>query len=423
LYFTLQKSAIDQIKAEIKTPTGKPSLASEIKHLYIIHRLNYYRTFRKDDYARGVPFSSTVLTDKFGNSSNVKQVMRYLINAKFIIKVKGHQQRTNCSQYQLHPSIENELVYKIEFTGDDSSLIRQLEARAQDIKYHDKQLSILKNYVCLNEAGIMYLKSKYGSLPMSYGQLGVEHQDRGLADIYYKQFYAVRPDLKSRVYTNLASLSREHRKYIKFNGQPMLMTDISNSQILLTVPLLRRHWARYSGYGYFNIPEDVKQFQKLAESGKFYEHIAEAVNIIFQNDNERGKFKQKVFAEIWFSKNSRRNTAIKKVFRNNFPTVYDIIWAFKEPRNNETDELTKIRPHRRFAIELQRFEASIVVDKVWKKMTKMGKKVLTLHDAIICNNEGDLLLAEQLLESEMFLHSITPKFKREKAFQEQKFSA
>jgi hypothetical protein len=401
VYLFLQKSAIDKIQAEIKTPKGKQSLTLEIKHYYILHRLNYYYVLRKEAYIKGIPFSSKVLTDLFGRSSDVKNVMRYLISNCLIKKVRYHIAGQSSALYKLHPSIEGQQLYQIDYSATDSALIKALEMRSDDTKCFKKQLTIMQNKVSLNSAGIAYLKNKYGVLPLSDGILAVDPMDIGLTQIFYRRFFASRPDIKSRVYTNITSLSRNHRQYISFDGQPMLMTDISNSQILLTVPLLHKFWAKKSGRGLLTLPADVNRFQTLAETGKFYEHIAKSVGKIFKNEDERSQFKREVFANIWFSKNSKRKNAIKTAFQDEFPTVYDIIWQLKAERHNE------------FAIKLQQFEASIMVDKVWMKMVKMNKSVLTLHDAIICSNFEDLELAEKLIDDAMVKFRLAPKFKRD----------
>lgn len=396
---------MDKIHAEIKTPNGKQSLATEIKYYYIIHRLNYYHALRRETYLKGVPMSSTVLTELFSTSSTVKRVMRYLIDNQFIRKIQTHQPGVKSSLYQLHENLERERYFQIDYNGYDSALIRRLEDKANDVRYFHNQLNILKDKVTVNQLGVNYLKSKYGELPISSSQIAMEPIDVGLFSIFYKRFFAVRPDLKSRVYTNLTNLPRLHRPFIDFDGQPMLMTDISNSQILLTVPLLLKYWSKKSGRGLFNLPQDVSEFQQLAETGMFYEHIAKQVNQMFHNDADRSQFKKKVFAEIWFSKNSNRPTKIRTNFRQTFPTVYDIIWQLKQ-----TDPT---RDHSQFAIRLQQFEAELMIDTVWRKMIKMKKSVLTLHDAIICTNYEDLDLAQELIKDAFIRFKIKPTFKND----------
>ena len=396
---------MDKIRADIKTPTGKSSATTVIKYYYIIHHLNYYHALRRDTYMKGVPMNSTLLTELFSTSSIVSEVMRYLISNKFIRKVKTHQPGEKSSLYQLHENLLCEPVYQIDFDASDSALIRRLEFRANDIKYFHKQLQILKDKIRVNQFGIDYLKSKYGELPISLSQIAMDPVDVGLFHIYYGLFSATRPDLESRVYTNMTNLPRIHRPFIDFDGQPMMMTDISNSQILLTVPLLHNCWSKKSGRGLFGLPQDVTDFRLLAESGQFYEHMASQLNLSFKTESDRSEFKKRVFAEIWFSKNSNRQTKIKSVFMTTFPTVYEIIWQLKR---SDPD-----KDHSQFAIALQRFEAKLIVDNVWMKMVKMKKCVLTLHDAIICTNREDLKLAEELIRESCLKHRINPSFKND----------
>ncbi|WP_316807366.1 hypothetical protein [Pedobacter agri] len=379
---------------------GKISIPIQLKHLYIMHRLNYVSIFRKDEYLMGVPMNTELLTMLFGKGSDVKNVLKTLERFKFIVKVRDAKLNEYSASYKLHESIANDKVNHHDFCASDSALMKKIKEHNDEIKSFTGQLEMLNKYISLNELGKSYLEKKYGILSNEV-DFFVEPSDIGIKAIYSGHYYSKRPDVKSRVYTNLTSLPREHRKYVNINGKPMLMTDISNSQILLTVPLLHKYWAKISGVGLFNLPEDVRIFQRLAESGMFYETIAASVGVNFLNSDERGEFKKKVFAEVWFSKNSNRMTAIKKAFKKEFPNVFDIICKLKEKKHNE------------FAIKLQKFEASILVDTVWKTMYKLGKIVFTLHDAIICNNEEDLFFAERLIESELLKFGLVPKFKRE----------
>lgn len=400
MLFILQKSVYDKINADITTKKGKSSISMQLKHLYIINRLNYVSIHRKDNYLKGVSMSTELLTNLFSNGSEVKSILNRLERFELITKVRESKLHEYSARYILHKSIANERVYMHDFCSSDSALINKLEEHNDSVKIFIEQLKTLKDYVSINNSGKEYFKRKYGMIQNDLN-FAVEPSDLGLKAIYDNNFYATRPDIKSRVYSNLTSLARDQRKYIEINGRPMLMTDISNSQILLTVPLLHNYWSKKSGKGLINLPDDVNTFQKLAESGKFYEYIANCISLNFNNDTERSDFKKKIFEEIWFSKNSQRLTAVKKAFKQEFPTVFSIIWKLKEAKYNE------------FAIKLQRFEASILVDKVWKKMYKLGKIVFTLHDAIICDNEENLFLAEKLIESELLKFGLVPKFKRE----------
>lgn len=402
--FFLPTVVYKYISNNITTELGKPSLPTQIKYLYIVHHIVHFRTFKKTQYEnKGVPLNAALLTKLFGTGAEVKQILMHLQEMNFIIKVRNTVYKEKSAVYKLHENLESATVFKFTFDANDSKLISKvIEHNKQSQIPNQKQLNILRNNITLNAKGIDFFECKYGLKDITSVDIEVSPRDIILNLIRVKSFFAHRKDLKSRIYTNLTSLPRDHRDYISFDGKPMLMTDISNSQILLTVPLLISGWREISGDGgRKGLPKDIIDFQVLAESGMFYEHIAKLSNLDFKDSDERGKFKKKVFEEIWFSKVSKRKTKIKSIFVKHFPTVYRIISHFKG--NNHAD----------FAIKLQRFEASIIVNKVWEKMHKMGKKVLTLHDAIICNDEENLTIAENLIRQELSVYNISPKFKRE----------
>ena len=402
MQFYLQTKVNNTIIKKTKTKKGKTSIINQIKYEYIIHEINHASIFKKDYYEKGVGLSTKILTRLFGKGTIVKQVLDDLQKWKFIIKVQESKYKKTSAKYKLHDSIIDLKIRIQDYDENDSVLIKKLELRnAENKKSYQGQLEILKKFVMINEKGKNHLINKYGCLPYRNNKIDVFRRDCCLISILNSKFFSVRPHITSRVYSSFTSLCRDHRNYIQIDGKPMIMTDISNSQILLTVPLIHNYWNKIQNLNITDIPQDVIKFQKLAETGHFYEHMAKSIGEIFTNEEDRKEFKKRVFSEIWFSENSRYMTLIKKAFVEEFPTIYHIIWQLK------------LEDHCNFAISLQKFEASIMVDKVWKQMYDQGKIVLTLHDAIICNNYEDLELAKTLIRSELLKFGLNPHFKDE----------
>ncbi len=66
------------------------------------------------------------------------------------------------------------------------------------------------------------------------------------------EFYVLRPDEKSRVYTNLTNLKRECRAFLRYDDKPLVELDIRNSQPLIASIIIKE-------YGFNN----VKAYQQI----------------------------------------------------------------------------------------------------------------------------------------------------------------
>jgi len=166
--------------------------------------------------------------------------------------------------------------------------------------------------------------------------------------------------------------------------------------------MLEKHYKIHSGKGAVGMHDDIIKFRQWAESGLFYENFSKLIyHGTPMTSEQRIEFKLMIFRSLWFAKNNRyKMNRVKTEFKKTFPNVFAIIKALK------------LENHSQFSIELQRFEASIIVDKVAKKMLSKYP-VLTLHDAIVCTSTDALDEAENRIAKELAKYNLTPKFKRE----------
>jgi hypothetical protein len=386
------------ILTEIKTPTNRESKSLQLKYLYPIHRLIHEKVHSKDSYDKnGFRLSTKVLAELFGSGKIAKQVISYLLKRKYLVKIKEHVINVESSSYKLHESIADLKFYTQDFNACDSAMILKLEERQELGKIELYQQKTLFNYVYVNSSGVNYLLSKYPEL-ISSEEIAVEAVDWPLYQIYLRRFYVKRPDPKSRLYHNLTQLKREHRRYIFFDGSEMYMTDIKNCQILMSVPIIVSHYKMLIGKSIAELPEDLKKFKHLCEKGEVYDYLMNKMLIKV----DRNRFKELFFMQVYYCQNnSWKNQNIKELFKQEFPTVFKIITQLKE------------KDYKSFSIKLQRFESSVLIDKVYKQLSKKGINCLTLHDSIICSQEQDLSLAESLITKEMLKWNICPAFKRE----------
>lgn len=191
-------------------------------------------------------------------------------------------------------------------------------------------------------------------------------------DIFVK-----RPDLSSRVYCNFSMMPREFRKYLTMDGRTLLALDIRNSQ-----PLLAGAYMKAILIGKEQpIPQDLNEYIKLCEEGKFYESFNG-----YKKAKDRTVFKKEFFGKVFFGRVTMRKNKMQKEFISKFPSVYELLCELKGGYTKDK----KDRGYAQFAIGLQRFEAGIMYDKVNKPMIEDGYDVFNIYDSIVGNDEDVL---------------------------------
>jgi hypothetical protein len=402
----------------------------QFKYYYIIHKIISDQTLHRGDYI-GSKLNIDTLTALFGGKDSISSgIVKDLVDWGVIVKTKEYTFKKSSSRYSLTDTYKYDKLTTMLVDIIDAGFVKKLiDKEHEEVNRAVRQLHLNIKSLTINNLGLTYLNNKYNIttsqslfLPIErvvatetvsnevktaffdkkapdflLGGVEFDPVDLSLIQILIGDFNSSRPDEKSRVYNNLTNLKREFRQYINFNDKPIHMTDISNSQVLLSVVPIKKEFKIVAGKALVTFPDDLIFYQKLTESGKFYEFLFEKVGY----EGDRAKFKKQFFSDVFFSKVSTWSTKIKDAFKESFPTVYTMI------------NRLKAKNHADFAVSMQRLEASIIIDTAAKKMVKAGKCILTLHDAIITNNEEDLMLAEKLISDAMVKHDIVPHFKRE----------
>lgn len=195
--------------------------------------------------------------------------------------------------------------------------------------------------------------------------------------ILNKEFFGRRNPTNSRVDSNLTNLSKIFfdQKCISLDNEPLSEIDLKNSQPTLLSFLLRypdrvQNFNRLKGIKIPSIEktQDVMDFIELSENGVLYDFIS--ANIGITRD-----LSKKNFLKIMFSKSGWKST-IKYKIRELFPTIIDWMDKFKQD----------VGAHSILAITLQRLEAEIFIDQIYKELRKERYIVYTKHDCILCKS-------------------------------------
>jgi hypothetical protein len=207
-----------------------------------------------------------------------------------------------------------------------------------------------------------------------------------------------------RVYSKLSSLPTALLPFIRINGQYIQQADLKCSQFALFANMIN-YYLNHSGVeliakfkkkqaksfvtglvrvldGHKNeLPEeglnttspiindyitnDVYQYLCDALLHDFYSIIKSELKL-----PQRAHGKGIAFRTV-FSKPKPENELVRQ-FRHLYPTVISIINDFKEKNG-----------YNKFAIGLQRVEAEVFIDNIWKEAKKQGINCFTRHDSLV----------------------------------------
>ena len=333
-------------------------------------------------------------------------MLQDLIRENIIEVVKLHKHTYNSTHYAV-PSIYDELV-SVEVKESEFPVLSKIIKRRNDTN-DDFKLSnggsLYLNYIAnISITRIRTIKSDmYNRIvlfPKGVRYLKIKKFKRAFSNVKRiadKDYWLKRPDEKSRVYCNLSILHREYRKYLHYKGKTLKCVDIRCSQPSLAGMMIKQRLLQ-SGQV---IPEELETYLKVCTSGQFYELFMEGDELLEEN---RKQFKQDFFKAVFFSRVTKRNNRLKKKFIDKFPTIYNIICEIKGGIQDKKD-----RTFAEFAKELQRFEASIIVDKVNIPMLQEGYGCYNIYDSIVSHDDATLIEATRRITEEFEKLGFTPK--------------
>jgi hypothetical protein len=240
-------------------------------------------------------------------------------------------------------------------------------------------------------------KSRYLTKPIADSWVGsIQNVDYGISNISVSC-------LTNRLYCSVTSYPGEFRKYLRCDDLDLWYIDIRNSQ-----PFLFLYFILNELQG--EITEDVQKYMDLVRTGKLYEHLMKELNRtdLLDKDNltleeeweldcKRSMFKIDFFSRIFFGKGDV-NSKERQEFDKCFPTVSRIISKMK--KDNYKD----------LSIKLQRFESSLILDRVFYRLVTEypNSYALPVHDAVICESRIKDIVCKLMLDEITNEIGVTP---------------
>lgn len=290
-----------------------------------------------------------------------------------------------------------------------------------DLKRDEILVNYKDKFMRLKTTKSDYLKSKRNQIRLKWVQ--------DILRLKRRDVYADRNDTNSRLDSNITSVKSSLLHFIKWDEQPLVNIDLSNSQFRLLVLLMEdletltsesisgqnqilsldklksskldltllllafrqncmcRTELTYCRRG------DYHKFVTLVKNGLFYDKIA----ILLSNELNRNftrKLAKGLMFRLAFAKIGD-DTPEKRVFEKHFPSIVNFIKGIKRLSIEAHKESglqaheANIKGNAGFAILLQRIESSIFIDEILATLLDKNFKVLSKHDSILCRKSDE----------------------------------
>ncbi|MDQ7818374.1 MAG: hypothetical protein RDU14_15210 [Melioribacteraceae bacterium] len=324
-----------------------------------------------------------------------KTYLQHLIDLGVIETDNFYVVKTKSKGYRLTEKYRNVKAKQVEIT--DKNILQnyaKLKRRCSNgisLKQHKYILS------CLEQIEIQYEEAKY------FIESTITNIDEYFSYSYSidlikaKDWFFVVDKTAGRIHNNITNLSKNLRPFLRYQNQNLVEIDIANSQPFLFNVLIQNYCLHYlltitptSGnlnlsYVHPNYTEypDIGLFRQLTAEGKFYEYLMNEWSI----KEERSLFKLRFFKRVFYSKENKKYVfKERKKFQELFPTIAQVISFYKRD------------DYCRLAIELQRIEADIVINRIVPKLAEQKIFIVTIHDSFLTTYDNCKVVEKTILE-------------------------
>lgn len=268
-----------------------------------------------------------------------------------------------------------------------------------------------KEYCIYQEALEKGARVKDGEIFKEDPEASYKHNLRTIFEISNKVQRFSRDRSGERLHTPITNASRGVRNFITYEGKGLTSLDLSNSQPYLLIGMLNpevwesRRLPPPIQYATKDIDTSLcrpiineiqcrgefQRYASLAASGELYEHFAKLMSDNGRRTYSRNEVKSRFLVGM-YDQNRKNLTGFRRVFRDEFPNIFDLI------------TLLKSKDYTRFPVSLQRLESSIFLNHTANQITCKFPELpfFTLHDSIITLDkaapEVEKIMSEVLTE-------------------------
>lgn len=370
---------------------------------------------------RYIRLNSTILKNKFGNDYN--KIIQALINEGVFLHTDAYLPGLKSNQYCLAdyyyycpelkyhelPLISNPGIRKIwrqkkiELYAKDLSLFKHERIGAlPDSVFSDRYKHLINWF--LDDRLVLDKQAAYDIIENSKSTDFSEEKViyyRAVVDNFCRKNFSLKSDINFRFYTNLVSLPKKLRACLRFDGEELAGTDISNTHPLLLGNLCNSDFLLKLKKDKNILVEDVKladfikhldtkpqdlvDYRELVQSGKFYEAFEK-----FDRSLNRDFVKKRMLSIInddginW----SEDTLMLRKALMVLFPTIFDLL------------DLLKSVDYHYVSSTLMSMEAQNLVimfpNEFYYEEKNRGIPMFTIHDCFLTTKSNIDYLDENL---------------------------
>lgn len=372
---------------------------------YFILTFIYYGSLKdkRNEAQSFIELNSIFLKSVIGG--RYKKYLQHLINLGVIETDNYYVVKAKSKGYRLTERIRNVKAKQVEITNKNIlQNYERLKSRLLSgisLKQHKYILS------CLEQIDIQYEEAKY------FIESTITNIDEYFSYSYSidlikaKDWFFVVDKTAGRIHNNVTNLSKKLRPFLRYKNKKLVEIDIANSQPFLFNVLIKKYFLEHLPqitpinenlnlsyvHPNFTSYSDLELFMSLTAEGKFYDYLMKKWSV----KEDRSLFKLRFFKKIFYSKENE-NYVFKerKMFKELFPTVSKIISFYKK------DDYCQL------AIQLQKIEADIVINKIVPKLAEQKVFVLTIHDSFLTTPENCELVEKTIKDEFKNLYGIVP---------------
>lgn len=296
-------------------------------------------TYLKDE----LHICSTILYKKLViNDLNLIHINRI----KLIQLTEQHAESISISDFKVDQQIENEFFEVFDRRNGNYRMITKERAI---------EIAVARGMSVIQDRNKFYLD--YTTLFIQEKRQAIRfHYIKAINKLNKAIWFVHRNETNNRLDTNLTNLSELLTKNLMLEND-LCNIDLSNSQFAIFCYLHEQTGNERT--------LDFLRFKELATNGELYEEVAKIIGLESKTEAKSLMF------ELFFSSH-KFNPRSKVELKKHFPTVISFIDQYKKEHGDNS-----------FSIQLQKKEAEIFIDNIYKRIKDECLFCLTKHDSVI----------------------------------------
>lgn len=353
------------------------------KEFYHLDKYYYFISKISENYV----YSKQNTNYKFTNLNN--KYLRKMLGSRYVHRIKktlselgiliiNHSYKVNefSKSYRINPNYVSPII-----SIDLNSKLERKKLYRKKLKIPTK---FKKLYEFLNHLEIDYDKA-IQHLKNIQPNINLQQYNNYLISIekiHNKDYFFKNDRNTGRLFTNLTNLKKDFRQFLKLKKENLIEIDVKNSQPLLLNVLCDK----LSPHKIIDRNE-YNKYKLLSQSGKLYDYFIPLFKKEYDLTLTRQEIKTSFFGKIFFCKltmNDRYKES--KIFKKYFPQIFDIILEYKK------------YDYCNLAIQLQKMEASIIIEQIALVLSQQNIPILTIHDSILTTPKHINLVYKKIKE-------------------------